>query len=59
MKFISIETVKDAENSERGTFYLDGKHTEFEVTPQHFKRMDEILLIEAFNKVKEIPQRCL
>lgn len=50
IKFVSVETIKDTDNLERGTFYLDGTPTEFEISPGHYKRMDKITSKKAFDK---------
>lgn len=54
IKFISLETNKDEENLQRGTFYPDGRPTEFEISPQHYKKLEHISSIKAFNKAIEL-----
>lgn len=54
IKFISLETNKDEKNLKRGTFYPDGTSTEFEISPQHYKKLEQISSIKAFNKAIEL-----
>lgn len=54
IKFISLETNKDEKNLKRGTFYPDGTPTEFEISPQHYKKLEQISSIKAFNKAIEL-----
>lgn len=54
IKFISLETNKDENNLKRGTFYPDGTPTEFEISPQHYKKLEKISSIKAFNKAIEL-----
>lgn len=54
IKFISLETNKDEKNLQRGTFYPDGRPTEFEISPQHYKKLEHISSIKAFNKAIEL-----
>lgn len=59
IKFISVETIKDDDNLERGTFYPDGKRTEFEISPNHYKRMKNISSRKAFDKAIELAQKLI
>lgn len=59
IKFISVETIKDDDNLERGTFYPDGKRTEFEISPNHYKMMKNISSRKAFDKAIELAQKLI
>lgn len=59
IKFVSVETIKDDDNLERGTFYPDGKRTEFEISPNHYKRMENISSRKAFDKAIELAQKLI
>ena len=59
IKFVSVETIKDTDNLERGTFYLDGTPTEFEISPGHYKRMDKITSKKAFDKAIKLARELM
>lgn len=57
IKFVSIETNKYAENLMRGTFYLDGSPTEFEISPNHYKKVKKLYNKKAFYKAIELVKK--
>lgn len=59
IEFISVETIKDIEDGERGVFYEDGSRAKFEITPQHYKRLDGGFSKKAFNKAIELSKKLL
>lgn len=59
IKFISVESIKDTENLVRGTFYPNGAPTEFEISPQHYHKLNVINDKEAFEKAITLAQDLL
>ena len=59
MKFISVESIKDEDNLVRGTFYPDGKETEFQISPNHYHKLEKITDQKAFDKAKELALKML
>ncbi len=59
IKFVSVETIKDIEALERGVFYPDGSRAEFEISPQHYKRMEGGFSEKAFKKAVELAKSLL
>ena len=59
IQFVSVESIKDTDNSERGIFYPDGTRTKFEISPQHYKKLESIPSIKAFNKALELAEKML
>ena len=48
IKFVSVETIKDAAELERGTFYPNEKPTKFLISPNHYKKLNKIFISLSF-----------
>ena len=59
INFVSVESIKDTENLVRGTFYPDGRPTEFEISPNHYHKLDVITDKQAFEKAMELAEKML
>ncbi len=59
IQFVSVESIKDTNNLVRGTFYPDGTRTKFEISPQHYKKLESIPSMKAFNKALELAKKML
>ncbi len=59
LKFVSIETVKTANELYRGLFYPDGTKCEFQISPDHYKTLTEIPSPELFNKAIKVGKKLL
>lgn len=59
IKFISIETIKTENELCRGLFYPDGTLCEFQISPNHYKKLNEIPSIKLFNDAIEIGKKLL
>ncbi len=59
IKFVSVESIKDADTLVRGTFYPDEKPTEFAISPNHYKKMTSIPDKKAFHKALELAKKML
>lgn len=59
IKFISVESIKDAKELVRGTFYPNGQPTEFEISPNHYKKLTHIDDQKAFYKAIELAEKLL
>lgn len=59
IQFVSVESIKDTDNLVRGTFYPDGTRTKFEISPQHYKKLESIPSMKAFNKALELAKKML
>lgn len=57
IKFVSVETTKYSEDLIRGTFYLDETPTEFEISPNHYKKATAINNKQAFYKAIELAKK--
>lgn len=57
IKFISVESVKISDNLIRGTFYSDEKPTEFEISPNHYNKLDHIPNKKSFHKAIRLAKK--
>ena len=59
IKFVSVESIKDAEELVRGTFYPNGQPTEFEISPNHYKKLIHIGDKRSFYKAIELAEKLI
>lgn len=57
IKFVSVESIKDLDNLVRGTFYPNGKPTEFRISPNHYNKLDNIPDTKAFYEAIKLSEK--
>ena len=57
IKFVSVESVKTADDLCRGTFYPNEQPTEFEISPNHYRKLQNIPDKQAFHKALELAEQ--